>query len=146
MARDARTVFDALTDAVNRQDREAIAACYAPDVTVVSPDGTLTGREAAAKLIYGYIDAFPDLHVTSWSKVTSGEMAVDEFTIEGTNTGPIATPEGESIPPTGRAFSLRCIDVGVIRDGQIVSHRSYWDQLDLLTQLGLAGQPETATA
>ena len=146
MARDARTVFDALTDAVNRHDRSAIATCYAPDVTVVTPDGTFTGREAAAAMIHEFIDAFPDLHGTSWSKVTSGDMAVDEFTLEGTNTGPIATPEGESIPPTGRTLSLRCIDVGVIRDGQIVSHRVYWDQLDLLTQLGLAGQPETATA
>jgi predicted ester cyclase len=139
---DARETFDRLTDAVNDHDLEAAARCYSPEAVLVSPDGTFEGREQAVSSIRGFLEAFPDMRVTSWSKVTSGDVVADEWTFTGTNTGPIATPDGETIPATGKAVSMRGADVAVVEVGLITSHRLYWDQLELLTQLGLLPQSE----
>jgi ketosteroid isomerase-like protein len=51
-------------------------------------------------------------------------------------TGPLSTPEGE-VEPTGSSVDLRFADVSLARDGKIVSYHTYYDQLGLLTQLGL---------
>ncbi len=141
---DARQTFDRLTDAVNAHDLEAVAACYGADVVLVSPDGTFTGRDEAVSTFRQFLETFPDMQVTSWSTVTSGDLVADEWTLTATNTGPIATPDGQPIPATGRAVTLRGADVGVIEHGVITSHRLYWDQLELMTQLGLLGQEVSA--
>jgi ketosteroid isomerase-like protein len=53
------------------------------------------------------------------------------------------TPEG-TIPATGKRVTLRGCDVLTVRDGLIVSHRAYYDQLAFMAQLGLV--PEGAAA
>jgi steroid delta-isomerase-like uncharacterized protein len=141
---EARKLADRLTDAMNDHDVEAVARCYAPDAVLTSPDGTVHGREGAAAAIGRYLTAFPDLRVTSTTKVESGATAVDEWVFTGTNTGPIETPDGQTIPPTGRAVNQCGIDIGTVEDGLITSHRIYWDQLEFLAQLGLTGQEAAA--
>jgi ketosteroid isomerase-like protein len=61
----------------------------------------------------------------------------DRFT--GTHTGPLATDDGD-VEPTGAAVELRFADVSRVRDGKIVAYHTYYDQLGLLTQLGLMGE------
>ena len=39
-----------------------------------------------------------------------------------------------------RCVDLRFVDVSRVRDGKIVSYHTYYDQLGLLTQLGLLGE------
>ena len=40
---------------------------------------------------------------------------------------------------------MRSADMATVRDGKIVSHDFYFDQLDMLTQLGLMEAPATTT-
>ena len=58
----------------------------------------------------------------------------------GTHTGPLATDDGD-VEPTGATVDLRFADVSRVRDGKIVAYHTYDDQLGLLTQLGLMGDP-----
>ena len=44
----------------------------------------------------------------------------------------------------GRAFSFPYVDIVTARDGKVVSHRVYWDNVTFLAQLGL--MPEQASA
>ena len=60
-----------------------------------------------------------------------------EAVFEATHTGPLATvgTRGE-IPATGKPFVLPHVNMLTVRDGLIVSSRSYWDGIEALDQLG----------
>ena len=66
----------------------------------------------------------------------AGDAIIVEGRFVGTHTGPLAGPDGE-IEPTGARVNLRFADVSRVRDGKIVSYHTYYDQLGLLTQLGV---------
>ena len=68
--------------------------------------------------------------------IGSDDYAVVEFVGRGTNTGPLATPQGE-IPATGRAIEIPFCDVHRIEDGKITNGRSYFDMATMMRQLGL---------
>jgi ketosteroid isomerase-like protein len=139
---EARRVMDAMTDATFQKDLEAAANLYAPDAVVVTPDqGELRGREQIVQYLKEINDAFPDDSYESAYKHESGDTAIDEGYFVGTNTAPLALPTGESVPATGQAVRLRICDIATVQNGVITSHRFYFDQVDLLGQLGLL--PET---
>jgi hypothetical protein len=64
-------------------------------------------------------------------------VAIDEGHITGTHTMPLATPSGERIPATGKRIRVRDCDVATVEGGMITSHHFYFDQIELLEQLGL---------
>lgn len=135
---DTRSTFDGLTAALNAHATDAIRRGYSADVVVTSPDGTYAGAADATAYLADLIDSFPDLHLHVWSKVTSGDLVVDEWTLTGTNTGPVHLPDGSTQPATGRSVTVRGCDVAAVHDGRVISHRLYFDQADLLAQLGFA--------
>jgi ketosteroid isomerase-like protein len=55
----------------------------------------------------------------------------------GTNTGPVALPTGEVLPPTGKTIRVRSCDVVTVENGLATKHNFYYDQTELLSQLGL---------
>jgi ketosteroid isomerase-like protein len=135
---EAREVLDRMTHALLGRDRDAIAACYAEDAVVVTPDsGEITGREAIARYHMQFADAFSDLSYEYVQKHESGHSAIDEGHFIGTNDGPLASPSGETIPATGRQIRVRTCDVATVQNGQILVHQLYFDQLSFLTQLDL---------
>jgi ketosteroid isomerase-like protein len=136
---EARQVLDMITEAILAGDRDGIARLYAEDAVADTPDeGRLVGRDAVADYLAGFARAFPAIEWEPISQLETGDTAIDEGYIIGVNTGPLATPEGE-LPATGRAIRLRECDLLTVRDGLAVSHRFHYDQLDMLTQLGLMG-------
>ena len=52
--------------------------------------------------------------------------------------GPLETPTGETIPPTGKQVPVRECDIATVKEDLITSHRFYFDQSEFLEQLGLA--------
>jgi ketosteroid isomerase-like protein len=66
----------------------------------------------------------------------AGDVVVVEGRFAGTFTGPLASADGD-IEPTGAIVDLRFADVSRARGGRIVSYHTYYDQLGLLTQLGV---------
>lgn len=134
---DTRAAFDQFTKAINAHDLDALARHYSPDVVITGPEGTMAGVDAATDYFRGMFAGFPDLSINVWSKVTVGELVVDEWTLTGTNTGPVQLPDGSSVPSTGRTVTLRGCDVAAVENGEVTSHRMYFDQADLHAQLGL---------
>lgn len=135
----AREIMDKVTAAALAGDRSALRALYADDAVLESPEGRLVGPDAIAEYLAGFTQAFPDLSYEFVGTHDAGDIAIDEGFVSGTNTGPLATPDGE-VPATGRSIRVRECDVLTARDGLAIAHRFYYDQLDFLTQLGLAGQ------
>lgn len=134
---EARRVFDRVTEAVVSKDLETLATLYAPDAVAITPEGEIRGRAQIVGYFKQFMDACPDLRWESLHAHESGNTAVDEGFVVGTHTGPLAMPTGETIPPTGRQLRLRECDIATVDDGVVTSHRFYYDQMEVLGQLGL---------
>jgi steroid delta-isomerase-like uncharacterized protein len=137
---EARDVMDRVTAAMESNDAEAAKALYARDAVAETPDeGTLRGGDAIAGWLVKFAEAFPDARFEQVNGLEVGDTAVDEGFLVGTNTGPLPMPDGGTVPATGRAIRLRACDLATVEDGAITSHRFYFDQMEFLDQLGLAG-------
>jgi ketosteroid isomerase-like protein len=135
----AREAMDRVTKAALSNDFEELGRVYAEDAEAVTPDqGTITGREAIVAYFAGLSTTFPDASFEVLHQHETADTAIDEGYFLGTNTGPIDTGDGQSIPATGKQIRVRECDVATVRDGLITSHRFYFDQMEFLSQLGLA--------
>ena len=134
-----KQVLDRNVRAVNARDAEAYLANKQPDVEFVLPGGVaLRGRDEIGAYIETMWSAFPDGAITFTAEVIAEDSAAVEITFTGTHTGPLISPGG-SVQPTGKRVSLHSASILQIRDGLIASEHVYLDQMDMLTQLGLAG-------
>ena len=80
----------------------------------------------------GWAKAFSDGRITNPQYIDAGNIVVAQFTVEGTNDGPLG-----SMKSTGRKISLPFCEICHFdKQGQIVSGGCYYDQYTLLTQLG----------
>jgi steroid delta-isomerase-like uncharacterized protein len=141
---EAREVMDRVTEAAFNDDREALSQLYAPDAVCETPDqGRITGRDGVLDWLLEFQKAFPDSSYEPGLEHECGNTAIDEGFFVGTNTGSLATPEGE-IPPTGKSVRVRACDAATVENGVITSHRFYFDQMEFFTQLGLMPEEQAA--
>ncbi|MFC6083439.1 ester cyclase [Sphaerisporangium aureirubrum] len=128
---------DELITAFNAADFERAATYFAPQATYVCPGGIAEGRAEIASFFALYHEGFPDLVVTPHGGAVCGDLVVLEWIVTSTHTGPFLLPSGEIVPPTGRRVAVRGCDVRTMEDGLISSQRVYYDQLEMLSQLGV---------
>ena len=55
----------------------------------------------------------------------------------GTHTGIWRSPNGAEVPPTGKKLDFPFVGVFRVENGKISSIRLHYDQVEVLTQLGL---------
>jgi len=123
--------------AFNAKDADAFVANESPDMEFVLPGAiTLRGRAQVRDYIRIFWRAFPDGTVNQEGQILAPDVAVTESVFSGTHTGPLSTPSGE-IPATGKQVRLRQVAVQRVTDGLISSEHLYFDQLELLGQLGI---------
>jgi ketosteroid isomerase-like protein len=135
----ARQTIDRMTACMVAHDKDGLGAMYAADAVITTPDeGEIKGRENIVKYLGTFMDAFPDdLQWESLAEHESGDTSIDEGWVVGTNTGALVSPAGDVMPATGKPVRIRSVDIATVSGGQIVSHNFYFDQMDLLGQLGL---------
>jgi predicted ester cyclase len=130
--------------AMNASDEERLRATYADDAVLEAPGGArLESGDAATAYAMTWVRAFPDGRQTVVNEVAAGDWVVQEFTFEGTHTGALETPDGE-IPPTNRSAKGRAVQIQRIANGKIAEEHVYFDQVEILTQLGLMPEPTAA--
>jgi steroid delta-isomerase-like uncharacterized protein len=141
---DTKAVADAAVEAFNAHDQESMRSLYAENATFEAPgDVRLEGPEAISEYAMAWLRAFPDATLTVHSQVIAGESAVHEFTFEGTHDETLVGPAGE-IPATHRRLVGRGVESIKVQDGKIVQDHLYFDQVQVMTQLGLMPEPATA--
>jgi ketosteroid isomerase-like protein len=82
----------------------------------------------------------PDAHAVITRMYESGNTIIVEGRLVRTHTGPMAGPDGDVLP-TGRTIDVPFADFSRIQEDQIATYRTYYDQVSLLTQLGLMPEP-----
>jgi steroid delta-isomerase-like uncharacterized protein len=127
--------------AMNASDAERLRATYADGAVLETPDqGRLEGGDQATAYAMLWVRAFPDARQTIVKELASGDWVVQEFTVAGTHTETLAAPDGE-VPATNRRVTTRGVQVLRVQGGRIVEEHVYFDELQLLGQLGLLPEP-----
>jgi ketosteroid isomerase-like protein len=138
---DQRELVAGFYENFNSNNIEAALSVFSTELETIDPGmGTVYGHEPFREYLQVFKRAMPDATAVIESLVEAGETIIVEGRFVGTHTGPLATPDGD-VEPTGASVDLRFADFSRVRDARIVSYRTYYDQLGLLTQLGLMGEP-----
>jgi steroid delta-isomerase-like uncharacterized protein len=107
------------------------------DIEFSDGSTTLQGADQVRSYFETFARAFPDARVRLGDNtMEDGDRASAELTYEGTHTGPLGGPQGD-IPATGKAVSLPGSAFITLRDGKIASFHGYYDQMAMMSQLGL---------
>jgi predicted ester cyclase/heme-degrading monooxygenase HmoA len=136
---DTRSLIERDIELWNTRDRagwNALADLYRLEVH--APGGVhLSGQDAADTIWAMWHEAFPDNRLEIVSIHADDRGGVHEGRFVGTHTGTLRTPSGE-IAPTGRSLDARFCSIYEVDNGKITSTHLYFDQADLVAQLGLA--------
>ena len=132
-----RELFDLATDAWNRHDRDAYAACYTEDCELIAPDLNGKGVQGVHELWAQSKDGFPDCRIAVQRVATDGMVLVEESLWQGTNTAPLVMPDGTQVPATGAAVTVPFAGLYMMSGDRFASSHYYYDQVAFLGQLGL---------
>jgi steroid delta-isomerase-like uncharacterized protein len=141
---DAQKIGADFVDAFNAHDEERIRALSAENTVFEAPgDVKLEGRDAATEYAMAWLRAFPDARIDVHNELVSGDWVVQEFTFTGTHGETLSGPGGD-IPATNRRLEGRGVQILRVEGDTVADTRLYFDQVQVLTQLGL--MPEAARA
>lgn len=133
----ARELMDRATAAVIAGQLEALRDIYAADMVATTPDeGTLNGLDAFLEWNRTFVASFSDRAYEPEREFETEDCAIDQGYFVATHTKDLPLPDGQSLPASGKQVRVRAVDLATVRDGKIVKHDFYFDQLDMLTQLG----------
>lgn len=120
-------------------DFDGATACFEPDCTTVTPAGAM-GTADHEQFGRAFKAALPDAHMVFDRAIESDDAVAVEGRFVGRHSADLVTPQG-TIPASGANLDMPFADFFRVKDGRIVEHRVYWDQLGMMAQLG-AGPPQ----
>jgi steroid delta-isomerase-like uncharacterized protein len=136
---DATTVARGWLDAFNASDWTKAKAHLAPN-SVYEEYGTqrrIEGSDAIIELYQGWKTAMPDVKGNLTNVYSSGDKVALELTWDGTQTGPLQTPDG-AIPASGKRQHTPGVMTIEVQGGRISKSSNYFDMLTFLQQIGAA--------
>lgn len=110
------------------------------NIIVHWPDGhTTTGIEKHIEDLAAMFVYAPDTRIQEHPiKIGSGNLTAVMGVIEGTFTEPMPIGNGQFIQPTGKAYKLNMVTIGIWNDeGVMIEEYLFWDNLTFMKQLGL---------
>jgi steroid delta-isomerase-like uncharacterized protein len=138
MAKSAGDVARESIECYNAADFDRLRSLLADDFyeEELATQRRLEGADARIEAAQSWKRAFPDEHGTITGTYTSGSTVAIELTWEGTQSGPMATPDGSELPPSNKPMSVKSVEVIEIEDGKIKVLRHYFDLMTILQQIG----------
>jgi len=134
-----KAVVRRFTDAVNAAEWDALTPIVATDFSrhsTATPGPPVTSREGFIELQKSFLATFPDQRVAIQQLIAEGAYVAARATYTGTQEGPM----GE-FPATGKRVETPFLAVFRIDAGRIVEVWVEWDNIAMLTQLGLFPPP-----
>jgi hypothetical protein len=134
---DAKDLVESNVRLWNEHNREGWTADFADTAELKAPGGVSgSGLEIAGQFYDIWQDGFPDNQVDPAVITEDGENGILEAVFKGTHTGPLNAPSG-TIPATGKAVEIPFVVTTKVGAGKFTSFHLYFDQAELMTQLGL---------
>ncbi len=123
-------------EAWNSQDLDAILAAHAEDGSyqLHIGDAPCQGKPAIAEEFARVLRQLPDIRFET-KRLTPTETG---WTLESTMTGTLAQPaelHGQPVGTVGAKIAVDCLDLMVVREGQIAEKHTYLDAVSMLRQL-----------
>ena len=107
------------------------------------PAGVKYHGDEVARAADIYSAAFPDMHRELSDLYFDGDVVVVELSLNGTHQGDLPMGLG-TLPATGKAFHVPCIDVFHVEDGKVSAFDCHYAGTIMLAQLGVLGNLEAA--
>jgi steroid delta-isomerase-like uncharacterized protein len=148
MAQSAEDVARESIESYNAGDFDRLRSLLADDFyeEELATQRRLEGADARVEAAQAWKQAFPDEHGTITGAYTSGNTVAIELTWEGTQSGLMAMPDGQELPPSNKRITVKSVEVLEIENGKIKVLRHYFDLMTMLQQIGAMDQAETAVA
>ena len=133
-------VIERYLEAFTMQEADRLAGFYTESSLYQGPGlpEPLRGPSAIIENFRGFWSAFPDLRFEKERAFGQGDWLCVEGTGTGTHTGPLTSPDGETIPATNRKIQFKLCTVYKVVGGKVMEDHDYFDQLGFMAQLGLA--------
>jgi steroid delta-isomerase-like uncharacterized protein len=88
--------------------------------------------------LQNFLTAFPGSKFEILLTVAQGDYVVMHWKVGGgAHTGPLHTPSGGVVPPTGKTATLVGSTTSQVKNGKVTRTWAFWDMTSLLGQLGL---------
>ena len=132
---DNKDLVRRFTEAGNDADWDALDEIVAENFTrhsAATAGPQVTSRDEFIELQKGFLSSFPDQHVTIHSLVAEGDLVAVLATYSGTQTGPMG-----NFPATGKSVESPFLGMFRVESGRIAELWVEWDNVAMLTQLGL---------
>lgn len=126
-------------DAWRSRNIQGVVNTMNPTATFISPNvGQPLTREQYAGYLQQLFKAVPDFAVQkSEGGMVDDDTMAEQWVVTGTWTQPWTSGPLAGMPPTGKSFVLPGANIIEFRDGKIDSVTQYFDNLMLLTQIGV---------
>jgi hypothetical protein len=130
-------------DAFNSGDFAAMDAVHHPGMIayITGNAEPLYGRAAHAAAMKQMFSIFPDAHVDNDPypvQFGSGDWITVVTRTTGTFTGEMTLPDGNAIPPTGKAFDVDFVQTSRWDGDRLIEIGAFWNSALQAQQIGLA--------
>jgi predicted ester cyclase len=143
---ESKAIVERGIKAFNAHDLEAIARDSAADFEGTAPgDVKLNGPQANKEYNQNFITAFPDARAEAKNIFAQGKHVIVEGVFTGTHNGTLKTPTGD-VPATGRKVKGEYVQIFEVDRGLVKKAQLLYDQVQLMTQIGLAPAPQPQPA
>jgi hypothetical protein len=137
----AATLGRALQAGIER-DRAVLATLCTPDVRAWTPSFAASGLDELLDVLDGRDEAFSDLALELSPLDVGGAYACVEWSLTMTHSGRLVLGD-LGLDATGLRVTVHGVSVAEFHEQRICSVRQYWDELSLLDQLGVLGEPDS---
>ena len=130
------------TEATNAADWDALSEIVAEDLSrhsQATAGPPVTSRQEFIQLQKSFLVSIPDQRVTIQQLVAEGDEVAALATYSGTHTGPMG-----DFPATGKPVEFTFLALFRVESGRIAELWVEWDNVAMLTQLGLFPPPPPA--
>ena len=122
-------LLDKYVAAVNAHDTSSFPEIHA--VSYIQHSGrSPSGLAAQIENFQRIFSVMPDIHMTVEDRIIAGDRVVARNTFSATHDHTV-----RGIPPTGKAFTFRTIDIWRVENGKFAEHWDLTDTAEVLRQL-----------
>ena len=134
MSTELERLLSGIGEGWNSHDVERIISFFADDCLYedLAVGVAKRGKKEVTEFIREFFAGFPDVKFEIRGCFSTNDRVCIEWVMTGTHSGDLP-----GMPATGKAISIRGVNVKEIKDNKVTRHTDYYDMATLLRQLGV---------